>query len=586
MNRIKLIRSARLRSALAGAALTAVIATPALAAEKVGDFALLDHQGYFHQLSYYNDHKAVAFLVQSNADKNLAETARQFAALQARFAAQGVKFFMINPLADQSRAEVKAAAAKYGTDIPVLMDDSQLVAEAMGVTRTGEAVLVDPTTFAMLYQGPAAQLETAIDQVLAGNRVKTATAKAKGQAVSFPARDKHTSKVPSYSKDVAPILAENCARCHRDGGIAPFAMNSHAMIKGWAPMIREVVMTKRMPPGQIDPHVGRFKEDYTLSAEESQALVHWIEAGAQKDGTTDPLAQLKWPETEWAYGEPDLIINVPPQQIPATGVLDYIRVIVPIEGMDRDRWVKASQYVAGDRTVLHHTLNALIPPDVKPSPRAFLGGGDPNQARITAYIPGAQPQHEPENTGGLLKKGSSLALQLHYTTNGKATVDASRIGLWFYDDDEIPAERMTGDCACIFTPTWVPIPAYDNDHEMTQTITIAKDAYIYSMLPHMHFRGKRMRFYADYPDGRSEELLNIAKYNYNWQLDYELAEPLLVPAGTKIRAVGAFDNSAQNPANPDPSRVVPWGQQSWDEMFFGAVTYKYADQSGNAVASK
>lgn len=261
-----------------------------------------------------------------------------------------------------------------------------------------------------------------------------------------------------------------------------------------------------MPPGQIDPQVGKFKEDYTLTPRESQTLVHWIEGGAKKDGESDPLADPQWPESEWAYGEPDLIIKVPPQQIPATGVLDYIRIVVPIEGLDRDRWVKASQYLAGDRTVLHHTLNALIPPDVKPSPRAFLGGGDPDQARITAYIPGAQPQHEPPNTGGLLKKGSSLALQLHYTTTGEATTDASRIGLWFYADDEVPSERMTSDCACIFTQGWDPIPAFVNDHEMVQTITIAKDAYIYSMLPHMHFRGKRMRFYADYPDGRSEEL--------------------------------------------------------------------------------
>ena len=286
---------------------------------------------------------------------------------------------------------------------------------------------------------------------------------------------------------------------------------------------------------------------------------------------------------EFCEREPDLIVKVPPQDIPATGVLDYIRVVVPIEGLDRDRYVKASQYIAGDRTVLHHTLNSLLPPGAKQE-GGFLGGGDPNAARITAYIPGAQPQHEPPNTGGLLKKGSTLALQLHYTTNGKATTDASEIGLWFYDDNEVPTERMSNQCACIFTRGWVPIPPYAADHEMQQTITIKKDAHIYSMLPHMHFRGKRMRFYAEYPDGTSEELLNIAHYNYNWQLDYELAEPKFVPAGTKIRAVAAFDNSKQNKANPDPSRTVPWGQQSWDEMFFGSVTYKYVDQSGTRVA--
>lgn len=571
---------------LAAGALALAFAMPSFAADRVGDFALLDHEGYFHQLSYYDDHKVVAFLVQGNRDKAVAKAAAGFKDLQSQYATEAVKFFMINPLGTQDRAEVKKAVTQYGTDIPVLIDDSQLVSEAMGIDKLGEAFLVDTKTLAVVYRGPADKnLAAAIDQALAGEAVQMARVETKGKAVKFPARQKHQKAIPSYAKDVAPILADNCARCHRDGGIAPFAMNSHTMVKGWAPMIREVVVTKRMPPGQIDPHVGNFKETYTLTAEETQTLVHWIEAGAKKDGASDPLAELEWPATEWAYGEPDLIINVPRQEIPATGVLDYIRVVVPIEGMDRDRWVKASQYRAGDRTVLHHTLNSLIPPGVEPGRGSFLGGGDPNQARITAYIPGAQPQHEPPNTGGLLKKGSSIALQLHYTTTGKATVDESQIGLWFYDDDEIPTERMSGQCACIFVRGWDPIPPYDPDHEMQQTITVAKDAYIYSMLPHMHFRGKRMRFYADYPDGRSQELLNIAKYNYNWQLDYELEEPLLVPAGTKIRAVAAFDNSEQNPANPDPAREVPWGQQSWDEMFFGAVTYKYTDQGSGEVAS-
>jgi len=553
-----------------------VSAAAAAPAKRAGDFALLDHQGYFHQLSYYDDHKAVALLVQANGSKATARSIEAFKQAKEKYKGK-IKFFMINPTGTETRSSVQAEVDKYGTDIPVLMDDTQLVSEALGVQKAGEVVLVRPGSTEVVYRGPVGKhFDRAVEQLLSDQPVAKATARVSGEKIKYAKTVKtHGTKV-SYSKDIAPIIAENCARCHREGGIAPFAMNSHAMVQGFAPMIREVVLTKRMPPGQIDPYVGEFKETYTLTPEETQKLVHWIEAGAKKDGDVDPLAQLKWPETKWAFGEPDLIIKVPPQEIPATGVLDYIRVVVPIE-IDRDRWVRASQYVPGDRTVLHHTLNDLIWPGERPA--GFLAAGNPNKARITAYIPGAQPQMEPPNTGGLLKKGSQLALQLHYTTNGKATVDASEIGLWFYPDDQIPTERMSNQCACIFTRGWVPIPPYEPDHEMTSTITISKDAYIYSMLPHMHFRGKRMRFYADYPDGTTEELLNIAKYNYNWQLDYELKEPKFVPAGTKIRVVGAFDNSAQNKANPDPSRTVPWGQQSWDEMFFGSVTYKYVDQS-------
>jgi peroxiredoxin len=573
------------RSWLALAAAGVVFATSASAVDRVGDFSLIDQKGYFHQLSYYDDQKAVALLVMSNDSKGTAKAMPAFKAAKEKYQGK-VRFFMINPLGTQSRAAVQQELDKYGTDIPVLMDDTQLVAEGLGVKKTGEVLLVRPGTSDVVYRGPADKRFTAaIDAVLADQPVKKASARVSGEKITYPARVAQTKSGVSYSKEIAPILAENCARCHREGGIAPFAMNSHLVVKGFAPMIREVVLTKRMPPGQIDPEIGHFKETYTLSREEQQKLIHWIEAGADKDGAVDPLTQLNWPATKWAYGEPDLIVKVPPQQVPATGVLDYIRVAVPIEGMDRDRYVRASQYIAGDRTVLHHTLNSLLPPGAKQE-GGFLGGGDPNAARITAYIPGAQPQHEPPNTGGLLKKGSTLALQLHYTTNGKATTDASEIGLWFYPENETPAERMSNQCACIFTRGWIPIPPYAADHQMQQTITIPKDAHIYSMLPHMHFRGKRMRFYAEYPDGSKEELLNIAKYNYNWQLDYELTEPKFVPAGTKIRAIAAFDNSTQNKANPDAARTVPWGQQSWDEMFFGSVTYKYVDQTGTKVAKQ
>jgi hypothetical protein len=559
------------------AACAVSVASAAPASERVGDFALIDQQGYFHQLSYYNNYKAVALLVQSNGSKATQKQIDAYKQAQAKYQDK-IKFFMINPLGSETRAAVQADLDKYGANIPVLMDDTRVVSEGLRIDRTGEVLLLNPGTTDVLYRGPAGKtLDSAIDAVLADQSVKKAKVRTRGEAVKYPVAKLHKKSGVSYSKDVAPILADNCARCHREGGVAPFAMNSYNVIRGFAPMIREVVMTKRMPPGQIDPHVGNFRETYTLTPEETQKLVHWIENGAQKDGDVDPLTQLKWPASKWAYGEPDLIVKVPPQKIPATGVLDYIRVVVPIE-LERDRYVRASQYLAGDRTVLHHTLNAVVPPGESPR-RGFLGGNDPNGARITAYIPGAQPQLEPPNTGGLLKKGSSLALQLHYTTNGKETLDASEIGVWFYPDDQIPKERMSGQCACIFTQNWDPIPPHAADHEMKQTITVPKDAYIFSMLPHMHFRGKRMRFYAEYPDGKNEELLNIAHYNYNWQLDYELTEPKLVPAGTKITAVGAFDNSTQNKANPDPSRKVPWGQQSWDEMFFGSVTYKFVDQS-------
>jgi len=560
-----------------GAGLLCLACIGTQAQERVGDFSLLDQSGYFHQISWYDNNKAIALLVQANGDEAVEAALPDYGRLAESFAEKGIQFFLINPMARHNRDAVQAEMDEFGIDLPVLMDDAQIISEAMGIERTAEALLFDPKKFTVVFQGSVdAEFENALAAVLADQTIPTAMAVSKGQHINYSAALAHQQETPSYEKDIAPIITENCASCHRESGIAPFAMDSYAMMQGWSPMIREVLMTKRMPPGQIDPHIGSFENDMLLTDSEAQMLVHWVEAGSPRDGGEDPLAQLTWPTSEWAFGEPDLIINVPPQEIPATGVLDYYNVLVDVD-LEEDRWVRASQYIPGDHTVLHHTLHSIIPPGATRG-GSLLGGDDPDRPGIAPYIPGQSPRMEPPNTGGLLKAGSKIAMQMHYTTTGRAAVDESRIGVWFYPKGFVPQERTSGACACHFTPTWVNIPPHDPDYEMSQSIVIEDDAYVYSFTPHMHFRGKRMRFYATFPDGSTEEMLNIANYNYNWQLAYTLKEPRFVPAGTKFTAVGAFDNSAQNPMNPDPARSVPWGLQSMDEMFFGAVDWKYVDQ--------
>lgn len=546
-----------------------------VAADRVGDFSLLDQAGYYHSMSWYDDHESIALLVQANDSQELESVLPEFMTLKAEYDSLGVEFMMINPQGKLNRRAVAERVAEYDVEIPVLMDDARVISEALGVTRVGDVVLYNPKTFMVDYLGHISGARTAIDEILAGDLVSTPTVAGTGEAVTFD-----VAATPSYANDIAPILAENCATCHREGGIAPFAMDSHTMVKGWSPMIREVLMTKRMPPGQIDGHIGEFINDMRIEDDQIRNIIAWVEAGAPSDvdASNDPLTKLVWPESKWAFGEPDYIIKVPPQSVPATGVLDYRDVAIPID-IPTDRWLRGSQYIAGDRTVLHHTINSLSFPGERRG--RLLGGGNPDKASITAYIPGQEPELMPTNTGGLLKAGSVLNLNLHYTTNGRETVDESEIGLWFYPEDEVPQERMSGRCECIFPQTWTNIPANDPAFEQTSTITIGKDAEIHGFLPHMHFRGKYMRFFADYPDGSHEELINIANYSYAWQLRYTYEEPKFVPAGTKITAVGAFDNSSQNPMNPDPQRTVPWGQQSWDEMFFGAVNWKYLEQGGD-----
>lgn len=561
--------------------------------KRVGDFALLDAQGYFHSMSWYDNHEAIVLLSHSLNDTGMTPSLRVFEAL-AQEAGDKFQFFLIDSDGSNNREAVATAMDALGVNIPVLMDDAQLISEALGITNSGEAIVFDPKRFTVIAHAAdlvASQQETANVLYALANAsdpraaIAGLSSQPRSDAVTFSysAAARHAATLPSYKNDIAPIIAENCASCHREGGIAPFAMDSHTMILGWSPMIREVLLTKRMPPGQIDSHIGDFINSMVLADDDVQKLVHWIEAGAPNDAATsaeDPLTQLSWPESEWAFGEPDYIINVPPQEVPATGILDYYNAVVSVD-IDEDRWVRASQYIPGDRTVLHHTLHSIIPPGATKG-GSLLGGDDPDRPGIAPYIPGQSPREEPSNTGGLLKAGSKIAMQMHFTTTGKAAVDESRIGLWFYPKGFVPEERMSGECACHFTPTWVNIPPYDPDYEMEQTITIEDDSRLYSLTSHMHFRGKRMRFYATYPDGNKEELLNIANYNYNWQLAYTFAEPKFMPAGTQITAVGAFDNSAQNKMNPDPARSVPWGLQSMDEMFFGAADWKVINQGGDS----
>jgi hypothetical protein len=562
----------------------ALVSVLSSAADRVGDFALMDQEGYSHQMSWYDDHAAVALLVQANGSAATASALGEFEALQARYEEQGIEFFMINPTGTQDRASVVAEIARLGSTIKVLMDDTQLISEALGVDKTGEVFVFNPKSFTVEYRGPVGtELEAALAAMLAGQPIANPVVATTGDAIAYPARLAHDRLTPSYEQEIAPIILENCATCHREGGIAPFAMNSHTMMQAWSPMIREVLMTKRMPPGQIDPHIGDFVNDGLVGNGNIQKILHWIAAGSPKDGNSDPLADKTWPASKWAFGDPDYIIKIPPQSIPATGVVEYIYTSTAAIDIGKDRWVRASQYLAGDRSVLHHTLNRIIPPEYAGQGRGYRNPGsrgDADGPGIVAYVPGAEPRMNPPNTGGLLRNGSELAVQLHYTTNGRETVDAGEIGVWFYPEDQVPEQRMSGQCACIFTPTWTDIPAFDKEFIQTASVTLTKDVELQSFLSHMHFRGKYMRFYADYPDGSNEELINIAKYDYAWQWAYTYEEPKFMPAGTKLTAVGAFDNSAQNPSNPDPTIDVSWGQQSWDEMFFGAMQWIEVNEAG------
>ena len=542
--------------------------------QQVGDFTLLDHEGISHQLSWYGDQKAVAILVHANGDAAVHSAVQSLTKLREDLKSQNITFFLLNPRTQDNRHNIAEEANKMGIDFSILVDETQLVAESLGVKKTAEVFLINPKNMTVVFRGAVDDgFKKALTSLVAGNEPQANTPSSvsvlAGSDISFPARELHRNQAVSYTSDIAPILQNNCVSCHHDGGIGPWSMSSHAMVQGWSAMMQEVVMTQRMPPGQVDPHVGKvLQESPGLTIAEQQMLMHWIEAGASMDkDAVDPLPTMKFIDPKYTLGEPDMIFKVPAQSIPATGLLDYRYIPVKLD-LDEDVWVRAVEFIPGDRQVLHHVIAYLASPADK-SVRGRQNGSARGES-IGGFAPGRQPDEFRDNSGRLITKGSNLLLQMHYTTSGKATVDETEIGLFLHDKP--PKYIMAGGVA---GQRRFFIPAYAKDHKLQGEQLIERDAYLYNMMPHMHFRGKYMSYTAEYPDGTSEILLSVPKYNFNWQFSYRLKEPLFLPAGTKLVAKGAMDNSARNPFNPDPSKPVHFGLQTKHEMFFGFTTLRY-----------
>lgn len=557
---------------IAALAITLTSSTYALP-DRVGDFALLDSDGAFHQLSRYRNREALVLMSFDNRCASIDTAIGQLKSLQRDWSDQGVAFGLIDSSGEADIQTIRATKARHGLDLPLLIDNGQLVTETLRLTRAGEVAILDPERLTLIYRGVA--LESAAQSLaneIAGTADSTIITESAGCELKFPMRESHLATNPDYATEIAPIIAEQCASCHREGGIGPFAMDSHLMLQGWSPMIREVLLTKRMPPTQVDPYVGHFSNARYISDIDLQRLVHWIDAGAPRGGAdTDPLTQLQFPDRrEWQLGEPDFIIKAPAHEIPATGVQDYINVEVELP-FEEDKWVRAVQYIAGDEAVLHHLLSYVT------APREVVQGESPVAVNAsTRFLEGYAPGKVdaitfPQNTGVYIPQGYNLSMQFHYTANGRATVDETLLGLYMHDDP--PAyENFTQSVSGMFR-----IPPFAGNHAASAEYVFAEDVVVTGLRPHMHFRGKDMKLSAELPDGSITELLSVPNYSYAWQPTYVLEEPVNLPAGTMVHVTGTFDNSEYNPANPDPSKELTFGLQSWDEMFIGYWTYHSAE---------
>lgn len=545
-----------------------------LCADEVPNFALLDDQGKNHELHRAEGRAVVLFFtgvgcpVARKSAEKLLELKKQFK--------DDITIWLVHSELDADRDAIRKEVEELGlASLPVLLDTKQALAQSFGVQRTAEAIVLDTKSWSIAYRGalddqlaegaekpePTVRYaELALGALLKGEAVPHPQTTVKGCLLTF-GQNSQTNGPVDYAREVAPILKAHCVACHRTGDIGPFAFASYQTAKRKARMIEEVLLMQRMPPWHADPHYGKFANDSELSAAETQTLLRWIKQGAPKGEGADPLAEALPEAAEWPLGTPDYIVKLPqPEEIPATGVLSYRHVKIPSPVPD-DAWLSATVVKPGNRKVLHHCIVFATFPGAVKEP------GGPG-VKIAGWAPGRLATRLPEETGLFLGRGAELDIELHYTTIGTPQTDQTEIGLYLLREKPKLAYKTGMAIKMDFT-----IPPNEPEANSSATFKFAKDSMLYSLTPHMHMRGSRMKYEAIFPDGRRETLLSVPRYDFNWQTSYRLAEPLRMPAGTKILCSGAFDNSGKNPFNPDSTKTVKWGPQSWDEMFIGYIGY-------------
>lgn len=520
---------------------------------------------------------------------------------------KGVVILGINSNVHEPANQVAAHAKEFSIPFPVLKDDGTRVADLYQAERTCEVILLDgkgviryrgaiDDQYGYGVQRPRRAVKNhltgAIDSVLAGKPVDTAgtavvgclidrtgaaAAKRKVSRIraSTPVDKGQPSDEPkvgavTYASDVAAIFQNRCQNCHRPKAAAPFSLLSYDDARRWSATIREVVDDRRMPPWHADPRYGRFENDRRLSARERATLIAWVDQGAVL-GDPSKLPPAKRFPDGWAVGAPDVVYQMPDEYVvPADGVVRYQYFRIPLN-LKEDRWLQSIECMPGDRTVVHHIIAFNVAKGQ--SGGVYLGG----------YAPGELPSVYNPGIARRLPANSAIVLEVHYTPMGKIRKDRSKVGLIFaktpprYEGITHPIENRK-----------LVIPPGDGNAEIRSQFTFESDSHLLNFMPHMHLRGKDFMYLVTYPGKKPEILLSVPAYDFAWQSVYRLSEPLFMPKGTVIDCVAHFDNSASNPANPDPTATVRWGDQTFEEMMSGFIDY-YRDEpirqtAGNATA--
>lgn len=412
----------------------------------------------------------------------------------------------------------------------------------------------------------------------------------------------------TFTHDVAPILYQHCVSCHHPNDIAPMSLLTYKDARPWAAAIKQAVVTGKMPPWKADPAYGKWSNDARLSDAGKNTLVTWINGPKLEGDPKDMPAVPAFPDG-WKIGKPDAVVAIPEHKLDATGPDEYSYITVPTN-FTEDKWVRAAELRPGNRRIVHHAHVFVVDPDAQtkktatPDPAqeytkwlqihqgsltfirpdapvindgclqddngAFPGSHQSDLGNLIAsFLPGREADVYPEGTARLVKAGSKINFQIHYSrATGKPETDITSVGLIFAKEPPRQVARRIDLSNHLFR-----IPAGSPDQEVTECHTFTKDMYITSLTPHMHLRGKSMRMEVTYPDGRSETLLNVPQYDFNWQITYRAATPIFIPKGTRFKIDARFDNSPNKRGNPDPAKVIRWGSASEVEMMDGWVEY-------------
>jgi peroxiredoxin len=556
---------------------------------KIDDFTLQDYLGAKHSLSEWSDKKAVVVLFVGTECPLAKRYAPRLVELAREYEPQGVQFVAVNSNEQDTLREIAHYARVHKIDFAVLKDSAGEIAKQFGAERTPAAYVLDKER-TVRYQGriddqygvgyarsaPTTNfVAAALDELLAGKPVTIPVTEAVGCYIGRPERGAATGDI-TYSKHVARVLEDHCVRCHRPGQIAPFALTSYDDAVAWAETMLEVIDEGRMPPWHANPAYGHFSNDAHMPDEAKQVLRDWIEGGMPEGDAADLPKPLEFTEG-WQIPKPDVVFKMPePFVVPAKGVVEY-QYFEFDPKFEEDVWIRGAEVRPENREVVHHVLVFYVPPGQEDK-----RGEDALFNEIAAFAPGMPAGLWPEGYARLVPAGSKLIFQVHYTPNGSEQTDQTEVGLVFADAKSAHKEVRFG----VAVNTDFRIPPQHPNYHVPAGYSFTQDTLVHALIPHMHYRGKSFRFTAKYPDGRQEILLDVPRYDFNWQNAYVFNEAKLMPKGTVLMCDGYYDNSPENLTNPDPTKEVRWGDQSWEEMMLGSFVYSLPETAARGEFPK